>query len=336
MRVMITGATGFTGSHAARHLQAGGHHLNLLVRNKSKLTDVFPADFLEHCAIVEGDLEDLASIEKALKNCDAVLHCAAMVSLHESDSEAMMRANLGGTQNIVNTALELRIPHILYVSSVSTMYNHEGKTVTEASPLAEVHNGYGKSKLEAEKWVRQQRTQGHPIAIVYPAGITGPQDPGLSSNNLSFLYYLNATTINTQGGQQIIDVRDLALVLRLMIEQRTLGRYIVGGHFLPWPQLINHLETTVGKKVNTVRVPGSALRGLGQGLDWLRRFIAFDTLFTAEAMRYATLAPVASSDKLLKELDIEFRPVEETMRDLVLWAAKEDHIKQHWTDNIRC
>ncbi len=117
MKVFLTGATGFVGSHVARELAGRGADLRLLVRKTSR------TDNLEGIAgeTVVGDLREPESLRAAVSGCDAVMHVAADYRLWVRDPKAMYAANVDGTRNLLQIAREQGVPRFVYTSSVATM-----------------------------------------------------------------------------------------------------------------------------------------------------------------------------------------------------------------------
>src|SRR5467141_4080572 len=134
MLALVTGATGFLGSHVARVLTEQGADLRLLVRPTSDLRNL---DDLKHADRVVGDLRDPASISKALSGCDVVFHVAADYRLWVRDPGEMYRSNVEGTRAILAAARENRVRRVIYTSSVATMgFTANGHLANEDSPVA--------------------------------------------------------------------------------------------------------------------------------------------------------------------------------------------------------
>ena len=117
VKVFVTGATGFVGSHVARAYAAGGAELRLLTRSSSNLAS------LEGIAgeTVVGDLRRTEGLRTALTGCDALVHVAADYRLWVRDPEAMFAANVTGTRELLRVAREVGVPRVFYTSSVATM-----------------------------------------------------------------------------------------------------------------------------------------------------------------------------------------------------------------------
>src|SRR3979409_2517308 len=106
MKVFVTGATGFIGSEVARRLRARGDDVRALVRNPDKAEELAKLG----CVLVAGGLSDAAALREGMTGCDAVIHGAAMyeIGIPKSRRPAMYEANVGGTENVLSTALELK------------------------------------------------------------------------------------------------------------------------------------------------------------------------------------------------------------------------------------
>lgn len=333
MRVLVTGATGFVGFHSARELLQAGHTVRLGARSEAKARSVFGED-LSRYELALGDVTDAAAVKAAVQDCDAVIHTAALVSMEANDRQRMLDTNLGGTQRVISEALEAGVKHIVYVSSISVFEQPPSGQYDETSPYASSGSHYGESKIAANQWVRERIAEGAPIAISYPTGIIGPDDPGLSESNEAFQYFLNTSFVDTSSGLQMIDVRDLAEVHRLLIEGEHRGDFIVGGYFQPWRDLGDRLEKVLGRRILRLPIPGPVLRAMGAANDVIRRFIPYDSIFTADAMHFATRAAEGRNDKLLASLDFQFRPPEQTLHDLIYWMSESGHIARKWQSGL--
>ena len=122
LRVLVTGATGLAGSHTVRALLDAGHQVRALVRSPEKAARVF-AGQAGPLEAVQGDIGDVPSIRSALRGCDGVLHCAATVAVGHTDApEALVESNVAGVRNVVGSAVEGGIEHIVHVSSLATLF----------------------------------------------------------------------------------------------------------------------------------------------------------------------------------------------------------------------
>jgi nucleoside-diphosphate-sugar epimerase len=171
MKVLVTGGSGFLGSHIAEQLSSSGHDVVALVRKSSNRKFL---STLKNVELVEGSVEDRASIDRAMKGVDAVVHSAGLVKARtEADFFA---CNTEGTVNMLEAAIEHapNLRRFVHVSSLEACGPSEDGNPVPPDQERPV-TAYGRSKLAAEKEVLRRR-DALPVAIIRPAGIYGPRD----------------------------------------------------------------------------------------------------------------------------------------------------------------
>lgn len=324
MRVMVTGGTGFVGFHTAQALLDAGHEVRLLVRSARKAENLYGKNVPD---LVVGDITDAESVAEAVQGCDAVVHSAALVSTDAKDAEEVYNTNVDGARTVINAAIDEGVESIIHVSSVTALFNPKAKVLDGNSPPGTALNAYGRSKVDCEKFVRGLQGKGVPIHITYPASVIGPADPGLTEPHIGMQTYLSAFIPLMPGGNQFVDVRDVAEVhLRLLEGDSPPGRFILGGHYLSWPELARTLEGLTARKLIKVPAMGSFMRGLGTAVDLLKRVKKFDVPMGYEAMVYATKWVPMDSSETEQQLDFSFRPLDESLSDTIRWLLEEGHI----------
>jgi dihydroflavonol-4-reductase len=328
MRVLVTGATGFVGSHSTRALLAAGHEVRALVRDLDKATAVFGAQEIEGLQFVLGDITDRDSVTAALDDCEGLLHAAAVVSLDPALAERAHRTNTEGARNVLQSALDLGIQRIVYVSSLTALLDPDGSPVSVDGPVRTGGEGYAESKAESEIYVRSLQDAGAPIRITYPAGIIGPEDPGRSAAMMGVKVYVDKMLLLTTGGIQQIDVRDLAKIhLKLLEAEPAAGRHITAGHYMPWETLASTLED-LGVAVRRVSAPAPLLRALGSACDFVASISRFRPMLSREAMTYLTQWQPVPNAPELQDWGIELRPPAETLRDTIGWLRQQGYVKR--------
>jgi dihydroflavonol-4-reductase len=325
MRVMITGGTGFIGYHTAMALLDAGHDVSLLVRSVDKMLGLYGEDGIEH--YTRGDIVEADKVRQAMTDCDAVIHVAALVSTHANDAQRVYDTNVQGTRNVIGTAVELGIGSIIHVSSVTALYDPDAAVLDEDSPPGKAASGYGRSKVACEQYVRALQEAGEPVYITYPATVMGPDDPGLTEAHLGMRTYLSHFVPMMSSGNQYVDVRDIAQVhLRLLQEQPPFGRFILGGHYIPWVDLAGVLEEATGRTLRKLPLNGGVMRVVGKVCDRIGPWFNMEVPMTEEAMGYATQWVQMDNSKVEQELGFEFRPVQQTMDDTIRWLLQAGHI----------
>jgi nucleoside-diphosphate-sugar epimerase len=328
MNVLVTGGTGLVGSHACRALMAAGHSVRLLVRSPDKARAFYGGLGETMPELLEGDITDVESVRRALDGCDAVVHAAAATPMQIDSVDRLFAVNVGGVQNVVGSALKQGIERIVYVSSITAIFNTDGSKVTPDAPPTPSKMPYGQSKVEAELYLRRLQADGAPIAILYPAGIAGPDDPGFSDTCKAIKYRIdNGFRIFGDGGTQYIDVRDLAALIRALVEDGGSGRFLVPGIFSSWTEQADFIEEVSGCRLQRIPASGWKFRLIGRLVDIVRKFRKVDSPISAETMRYATLWPrIENSDELARR-GLSLRDPRETFADTLAWMVEAGHLE---------
>ncbi len=325
---MVTGATGLTGSHTVRALLDAGHRVRAFIRGPEKARRVFGRQACQ-LELAVGDIADRTSVQQAVEGCDALIHCAAVVAVGKpGDPEALLEANVGGVQNVLGAAVECGVSRIVHVSSLATLFRGDGSTLTESSKPRDSEHPYGQSKVVADRYARSLQAEGHPVKIVYPGAIIGPDDPGLTESMNALRAFVQDFIPITTGGMQLVDARDLAVAQARIVEAAPgPARYLAAGTFLSWPQLAETLEQAAGRSLRAIRVPAPALRVTGRVLDLARRVVPIELPLTAEAAAYITRWDSVPNSKTLIDMGVTFRDVGQSIADAVHWLEAAGHLE---------
>ncbi len=329
MKVLVTGGTGFTGSHTVQAFVDAGHEVRLLVRDREKVRRVFdPRSIaIPEADVIVGDITDESSVEQAMAGCDGVFHGAALVDLRRSMAGTVLRTNARGVELVVGGAARRGLPSIVYVSSLAIFFVPGCEPLHPEMAIAPATTSYARSKAEAERKIRRMQSAGASIRASYPTGIIGPDDPGMTDANHAVYSFFKDTGLTTSSGFQTVDVRDLAtLHLRLLELPAGPERYTAAGEFLSWSDTYALLERLTGTRVRQPRIPGPALRMLGSIGDVVKRVYDFNYPLTRDSMEFATQWPGASGNETTEQLGVQFRPAEESYRDTLRWMFEAGHL----------
>ncbi|MCH7789159.1 MAG: SDR family NAD(P)-dependent oxidoreductase [Acidobacteria bacterium] len=329
MRVLVTGATGFIGAHTVDALNRGGHEIEVFVRDKAKLDAALEPFEARPVAVHVGDFADGAAITNALDGCDAVIHCAAKVSLDSSDAESMIETNLRGTRNVLGSAVAAGIDPIVHLSSITAVYPPSGHSISPDDPVTEGLSAYGRSKAQCETYARSLQADGHPVVIFYPGGVLGPHCAGSYEmlDGIRTMFGSPMLPIPRGGHTTIIDVRDLAEVIARTIEPG-LGprRFMAGGRWTSFQHWIDLLAQTSGRSFRTPALPGIVLRGFGRMAEQYASLRGSEPIMTYEQSVIMTRAAPCDDSAIFEQLDAVYRPLQETIEDVVRWAVKTGRI----------
>ena len=175
MKVLVTGATGFVGSHVARVLSQQGADLRLLVRRTSRCELIDP---LQAERIV-GDLRQPETLRPAMEGCEMVFHVAADYRLWIPDPDQMYRANVEGTRAVLRAAKQAGVRRVIYTSTVATIgFTGNGHPADEDSPvsLKNMIGHYKRSKFMAEQVALEAGSSAQDVVVVNPTAPIGEQD----------------------------------------------------------------------------------------------------------------------------------------------------------------
>jgi dihydroflavonol-4-reductase len=325
MKVLVTGATGFVGSHVARQLADAGADLRLLVRPTSRKNNIASLRYEE----VTGDLRDPESLVRAVAGCECVFHVAADYRLWVRDSREMYRCNVNGTAALLAAAEAAGVKRVVYTSSVATMGFKESATpVTEDDPvtLENMIGPYKRSKFMAEQVALKS-----PITIVLnPTTPIGEQDIKPTPTGRIVVDFMNGDfPAYVDTGLNLVDIREVARAHVAALERGKPGeRYILGGEDLTLKQILDKLSTITGRPAPTMKVPHAVALG----------FAYFDTLVTGymsgkepratpDAVRMGRKKMFASSAKAERELAYRVLPVDNALARAVDWFQNHGYVK---------
>jgi nucleoside-diphosphate-sugar epimerase len=176
VKVLVTGATGFTGGHLAQHLAALGDEVKALVRPRSRAK--FDASPLAKHGIVavDGDLGDAAAVRRAAAGVDVVYHIAATYREAGQPDTAYRAINVDGTRHVLEAARAAGARRVVHCSTGGVHGHIANPPATEDAPF-NPGDVYQDTKLEAEQAAREfGKTTGFDVVVARPIGIYGPGD----------------------------------------------------------------------------------------------------------------------------------------------------------------
>ncbi len=330
--ILVTGGTGLLGSHLIHHLASTGESIRATYRDKQRIQKVqalfsfynTPLEVFQSIDWVECDVLDVVTLEEAMTGCEAVYHCAAMVSFQKKDYQDMLRINKYGTANVVNVAMGLGVKRFMHVSSTAAV----GKTPLDPTGYRTVletnkwiaddqHSGYAISKYLSENEVWRGIEEGLNAVIINPSVIIGPGDWNESSLSI-FRTLNNGLKFYTLGANAFVDVRDVVFAMTKLMERPDYfkQRYLCTGTNVTFKQLFDVTAKQMNKKAPFL-VAKSFLSGLAWRVSWLLSLVTGHQTVTKESASSAQAKVSYDSSKLKKVLDFEFRSLEDTVKHAV-------------------
>jgi dihydroflavonol-4-reductase len=319
-KVLVTGVTGFIGSHVARLAVERGDDVRLAVEDGSPDTAIADLD----CERVRCDVRRRPSVRRALAGCERVFHCAGVTSVRAGDAERLFKVNVGGTKTVMEECLRAGVERVVYTSSAAVVGPAtEGKTADERQLFTAGHLGipYVNSVHEAEAEAMRVAAHGLPLVCVNPAVCFGPGDVHLTSTRLVRSFLLGRIPVYTDGAASIVDVRDVAVGHMLADTQAATGeRYILGGRNFTFDRLFADLGRLAGIDP-PVKLPPRVAATVATLIEASGR----DWPITPLEVRAASHPWTYSSAKARRELGWRTRPHEETLEATVGWHLEREH-----------
>jgi dihydroflavonol-4-reductase len=260
--VLVTGGTGYVGSHAIAALAAAGHRIRILARSPEKVPAALGPLGVDGVETAIGDVTEPAAVQRALEGCEAVLHAASVFSMDARKAGEMNSVNVRGTEIVLGTAHRLGLDPIVYVSSeVALLPPADREVLTPDSPVQRPPGPYCRSKADAELVARRFQALGAPVVSVMPAAVWGPHDPHLGEGVTLVTNVLrNRYPVVMPGGMHIADVRDVAAVLAAVLQPgRGPRSYMVAGHYVTMPDILRTLGDLSGRRLRFVILPALAV-----------------------------------------------------------------------------
>ncbi|SRR5712691_1207878 len=265
MKILITGGTGFLGSHLARRLAAGGHAVTVLRRASSKTHALEDVNIRHEI----GDVGDAPSVRHAAGGQDVVIHAAAGYTGSGARPESF-EINVAGTRSVVDACLGARVKRLVHVSSIAAIgVPQDGTPANEdfVFNLGRSKLYYHISKHRAEAVVREGAARGLDAVIVNPGSLWGPFGDAYRGDDIVRTVRGARRVRVWPGGVCIAHVDDVAGgIVSAMERGAPGGRYILGGDNLTYREWMTKIAAALGVRPRFVPFPGIAIELLAMAL----------------------------------------------------------------------
>jgi dihydroflavonol-4-reductase len=326
MKTLVTGGTGFIGSHVARELAGQGHTVRVLHRKSSKLTMLEGLPYES----AYGDMLDRDALKAACEGCDWVFHIAAVADYWRADHSRMFEANVEGTRRVLEAAREAGVKRVVFTSSAAAVGQlPDGVPADEsvAFNLPPAEFPYGYSKVLAERVVQEAVAAGQDVVIVNPVVVMGPGDLNMISGSfITQVRQFRRWTPISSGGVSVVDVRDVARWQVAAAEKGKTGeRYILGTANYPYRQWFAMIADTVGVGHPFFSVPNFILPFVAKTVTLLRRF-GINTPVDAHQVRLGGRLVYFDCSKAWAEFGEPRIDMMQSLRDTYEWYRANGYI----------
>jgi dihydroflavonol-4-reductase len=327
MKTLVTGATGFLGSHVARGLVGRGDDVRVLVRPTSDLRALEGFDGERFT----GDLRDRASLGRALEGVHRVFHVAADYRLWARDPREIYESNVTGTKNLLDAARKADVEKFVYTSTVATIaVPREGALPNEEtqSSVAEMIGHYKRSKFEAERCAQSAAKAGLPVVIVNPTTPVGPGDWKPTPTGKIIVDFLNGRMPGyVDTGLNFIPVEDCAWGHLLAAERGRLGeRYILGGRNLTLQEMLAMLAAASGRTAPRWKIPYVLAYAAGCVDMGISRLLGREPQIPLEGVRMARHKMFVDASKAERDLGFAPGPVAAALERAAVWYESNGYV----------
>jgi dihydroflavonol-4-reductase len=327
MLTLVTGATGFVGSHVARLLAERGERVRVLVRPTSKLKA------LEGLRVepVEGDLRDAASLGRAMGGVQRVFHVAADYRLWTKHPEEIYESNVAGTKRLLEAAEKAGVERFVYTSTVATIaVPRHGALPDEstASSIDEMIGHYKRSKFQAEQVAIEAARAGGPVVIVNPTAPVGPGDWKPTPTGKIILDFLNGKMpAYVDTGLNVAPVEDVAAGHLLAADRGRFGeRYILGGRNMTLKQILDALAPIAGRPAPRIKLPHAVALAAGYADELFSRFAGREPKIPVEGVKMSRHRMFVETGKAQRELGYVHTSVEAALERAVRWYEQNGYV----------
>lgn len=317
MRVVVTGGSGVVGSALIKMLVADGHYVGALARSTEAAERVSELG----AYAIEGDVTDFDPA--VLTGAEVVYHVAGVNELCPDDPDEMARVNIEGTRNVVRAAHATGVRRLVHTSSVAVLGSRRGVLTNESS----IHSGRFVSRYAATKWGAEKVafSESGPceVVAVNPASVQGP---GRATGTGKIILDLAAgkLPVLVDATISIVDIEDCARGHILAAERGQPGeRYVLSGFTMTIQEALVLLERLTGRPTGTRVVPAGAFRSMmplvGSAADRFGFSLGGQEL-CREMLDNLLIHHAYDGSRATRELGLEYRSAEQTLRSLLDWA----------------
>jgi dihydroflavonol-4-reductase len=254
VKLLVTGGTGFLGTHLVPKLLEAGHEVRLIGRTKPSAPGLAKAEF------VQGDLKNRETVRRSLEGVEAVYHLAGLVSFQDKDARRMYELHVDATRELLRDVREAGVKRFILASTSGTVaVSKEERIGTEDDdyPITVVGKWpYYLSKIYEEKLTLEYcRKHSIPLVVLNPSLLMGPGDDRLSSTWTVVKFLNRELPAMPGGGMSMVDVRDAAeAFLNALTRGELYGRHLMGVN-MSLADFFDRLERLTGVAAPRLHLP---------------------------------------------------------------------------------
>jgi nucleoside-diphosphate-sugar epimerase len=324
--VLVTGASGFIGSHLVKRCLRDGYLVKALVRKGNACISSLRASGVE---VVEGDVRDAGAVDAAVNGCDIVLHVAALTS-DWGPMQDFIDINVGGTRKVCDSSLRHGVGRLVHISSFECFDHHLLDRVDEQTPYLSRSQSYPDTKIGGSNEVWAAMKRGLSATILYPTWVYGPGDRTLipllaDSVRKRQLFYWSRN-----APMSLVYIDNLAdLVMMSATRQEASGEAFMAcdGEAITFEEVSRRVAATIGSAAPSLYLPFDLVRGIAGVMEFVYRFAGSTKrpLLTRQAVDVIASRAVIDVSKARRMLGWQSHvPQDEGIRRTLDWLLTVD------------
>lgn len=327
-KTLVTGATGHLGANLVRRLLAEGEDIRVMLR-PGRDNGALAGLQLER---VHGDLRDRQAVSSAVKGCDRIYHCAALVSTIEGNrahQRDIFDTNVQGTRHILDAAAEHGVAKVVVSGSLSATGYEPSQPSHEDMPFYpfDRHLPYGFTKHLVEHHCLRAHAEGVKVVVATSCAIVGPHDYVPSRIGRVLIDQAHGRLrAYIPGGFEFVSGSDIAEGHVLAMRKGRSGqKYIISTAYASVDELLSMFSEVTGRPKPRLRMPAPVMAAIAEVADrtWFRAFPNQPRRFTPAAVRLLTLRRRADHSKARAELGFQPTPLKSAIQ-----AAYDDFVRR--------
>ena len=322
-KILITGGTGFLGSHIVRQfLEAGEKNLKVMASHVP--------EWMKDTGVeaVEGSVTNTDDLVTACKNTIAIFHLAGKVSRDNDDAAAMNKIHLEGTRLLCEAAKEAGVNTMILASSSGTIAVSEDEQMfdeTYPQPV-EVFSRwayYGSKYYQERTAVENFNGKGQRLVILNPSLLLGPDDERLSSTKVVLDFLARKIPYSPSGGLNFVDARDAAAAFISALEKgKHQEKYLLGAANMTFPEFFGRLERLSGVSAPMLKVPKKLAMAGSSFINSVYKNWGKTSPVAPTEVEQAEYFWYFDSSKAVNELGFAPRDSQETLQDTIYYLRE--------------
>jgi len=327
MKIFISGATGFIGSHLVRRLSQTDHQMICLVRETSDTS------LLESLQIdlVVGEITNKRTYSKAMRGCDWVFHLANLYTFWEPDKHHYTWVNVHGTRNLMEAARENNVSKVIHVSTAGVYGKPADCPFTEDSKIGPARfSEYAHTKHFGEllAW-EMHKNKGLPLVVIYPGVVVGAGDTRITGQYVrDFITHRLPATVFEDSVFVYVHVKDVVETILCAAEKEGNQRekYLVGKYplsYREYNQMISEISGVPAPRLHLSDGMVSVSAALG---TFFANLTKIPPLWGMSIDSINTMRNGYNFDgrKVEKELGVTYTSIEEALREEIEWFRSRE------------